>query len=201
MNLHGRHMRGILDEIGVEQNVSQRRLAHRLGIALGLTNLLLKRVVAKGWVKVVRVRPNRVLYLLTPAGIAAKARLTREYLQGTLQFYTEARERIRERFADLSGELKGQPTPKRIVFFGAGETAEIGYVSLQETDLELVGVVDAARTRPFFGLPIDRPSTLTSESLSGRAFDRLVVMSLRDDHDIRRKLERSGIAADRIFWL
>lgn len=201
MSQHGRHMRGILDAIETGQNVSQRRLANRLGIALGLTNLLLRRIIAKGWVKVVHVQPNRVRYLLTPAGISAKARLTREYLQGTMQFYTEARERIRERFAELSSELDGQSPPKRIVFFGANETAEIGYVSLQETDLQLVGVVDGSRTRPFFGLPICAPSALTPASLNGSAFDRIVVMSLRDDEDIRVNLERIGFRSEQVFWL
>jgi len=99
---HGRQIRGILLEIEANDLVSQRHLSQRLGIALGLTNLLLRRIVAKGWIKVVHIRPNRVRYLLTPAGIAAKARLTREYLASTLSFYADARERIRERFAELS---------------------------------------------------------------------------------------------------
>src|SRR4051812_42552228 len=98
MNRHGRHMRGILLELESGEAVSQRRLSDRLGIALGLTNLLLRRVIAKGWVKVVHVQRNRVRYLLTPAGIAAKVHLTREYLEGTLHFYADARERVAERF-------------------------------------------------------------------------------------------------------
>src|SRR6266849_501649 len=148
-------MRGILTAIEADHGVSQRRLAHRLGIALGLTNLLLRRIIAKGWVKVVHIQRNRVSYLLTPAGIAAKAKLTREYLEGTLQFYAEARERVRDRFAELSRQLTSESVAsKRIVFYGEGEVAEIGYVSLQETDLQLVGVVDALRAKPFFGLPV-----------------------------------------------
>src|SRR4029078_13053176 len=99
----------------------------------------------------------RVRYLLTPAGIAAKARLTREYLESSLTFYAEARERIRERFAELSAELGAAGPTKRIVFLGAGEVAEIGYVSLQETDLELVGVIDSTRTKHVFGPPVQTP--------------------------------------------
>ena len=199
MNLHGRHMRGILLEIEADDAVSQRHLSARLGIALGLTNLLLRRIVAKGWVKVVHIRPNRVRYLLTPAGLAAKARLTREYLQGTMQFYAEARERVRERFGELSAELDARGSLKRIVFYGAGEIAEIGYVSLQETDLTLVGVVDGTRTKPFFGLPVHTPERLKSEALDG-AFDRLVIMCFEAD-GVRANLERLGIAPDVAFWI
>jgi len=200
MNRHGDHMRGLLLEIEAGQAVSQRRLAGRLGIALGLTNLLLRRIIAKGWVKVVHVRSNRVRYLLTPAGIAAKAKLTREYLQGTVRFYAEARARVRERFAELSRELAGQPGPKRIAFLGAGELAEIGYVSLQESDLQLVAVVDAARTGPFFGLPVQRPDALSACSVNGCAFDRLVVMSF-DGATVGGDLMTRGIPSERVFWI
>lgn len=193
-------MRGILLEIEADDAVSQRHLSQRLGIALGLTNLLLRRVVAKGWVKVVHIRPNRVRYLLTPSGIAAKARLTREYLEGTLQFYTEARERVRERFTELSAALEAVAGLKRIVFFGTGEIAEIGYVSLQETDLHLVGVVDVSRTKPFFGMPVLPPERLDGTSLDGQTFDRLVVMQLTDE-GVRRTLGRCGVADASIFWV
>jgi DNA-binding MarR family transcriptional regulator len=198
MNPHGRHMRGILHEIQADEAVSQRHLSARLGIALGLTNLLLRRIVAKGWVKMVHIRPNRVRYLLTPAGLAAKARLTREYLEGTVQFYTEARERVRERFAELSTELDAHGCSKRIVFYGAGEIAEIGYVSLQETDLELVAVVDGARTKPFFGIPVHPPERLQQPALHGLAFDRLVIMCFEAD-GARANLERLGFAPERVF--
>lgn len=193
-------MRGILVEIEADDRVSQRHLSQRLGMALGLTNLLVRRIVAKGWVKATHIHPNRVRYLLTPAGIAAKARLTREYLESSLTFYAEARERIRERFAELSAELGGDAPSKRIVFLGAGEIAEIGYVSLQETDLELVGVIDGTRLKPFFGVPVQQPDRLTGLSLAGQSFDRLVVMSF-EKRRTRAALDTLGVPPERVFWI
>jgi DNA-binding MarR family transcriptional regulator len=193
-------MRGILLEIESNDGVSQRHLARRLGIALGLTNLLVRRIVAKGWVKVTHIHPNRVRYLLTRAGIAAKARLTREYLESSLLFYAEARERIRERFGELSAELDAAGPTKRIVFLGAGEIAEIGYVSLQETDLQLVAVIDATRVKPFFGLPVQQPDPLAAASLGEQPFDRLVVMSF-EKKKTRAALDKLGVAPDRVFWI
>jgi DNA-binding MarR family transcriptional regulator len=200
VNHHGRHMRGILLEIEADHAVSQRHLSHRLGIALGLTNLLLRRIIAKGWVKVVHIQPNRVRYLLTPAGIAAKARLTREYLEGTIQFYTDARERVRERFAELSGDLDGLGLSKDIAFYGAGEIAEIGYVSLQETDLRLIAVVDDARKKPFFGVPVHPPEDLHASAVGDHRFERLVVMSF-DAAGIAARLDALGIGPERVFWI
>ena len=196
---HGR-LRGILLEIEADGTVSQRHLARRLGIALGLTNLLVRRIVAKGWVKVVHLRPNRVRYLLTPAGIAAKSRLTREYLQSTLAFYAEARERLRDRFRELSAELERHGASKRIVFYGGGEIAEIGYVSLQQTDLELVAVIGDASTRSFFGVPIYAEDHLRDGSVDGRPFDRLVVMSFTRER-LEDRLSHRGLPDDRVFWL
>src|SRR5579862_343661 len=131
------HLRELLDVIESDPGVSQRSLASRLGIALGLANLLLKRVVVKGWVKTVRISPNRVRYLLTPTGIAEKARMSRAYLQYSVRFYGYARDRIRESFAALSAQWPDARSEesKPIVFFGTSEVAEIGYVCLQETDL------------------------------------------------------------------
>src|ERR1051325_6352873 len=91
---HDAHTREILAEIERGKAVTQRSLSKRLGIALGLTNSLIRRLVNKGYVKVVNVRPNRVKYLITPAGIAEKTRATRSYLARTLNLYTETRQHI-----------------------------------------------------------------------------------------------------------
>jgi DNA-binding MarR family transcriptional regulator len=50
---HEHHSRRILDAFESDHGVSQRSLAKELGIALGLTNLLVKRLVRKGWVRVI----------------------------------------------------------------------------------------------------------------------------------------------------
>jgi DNA-binding MarR family transcriptional regulator len=199
------HIRQILDVLERDPSVSQRSLASRLGIALGLTNLLLKRLVIKGWVRVVRVRPNRVRYLLTPTGIAEKARMSRAYLQYSIHFYADARDRIRETFAALSLQLPppdAGATRKRIVFYGTGEVAEIGYVCLQETDLELVAVIDDSGRQRFFNVPVHSSGELSAGGLGGAAFDRLVVMSFDGDGDqIRTALARTGFPEDKTFWI
>ena len=200
MSSHGPNIRIMLLEIEANAGVSQRRLSQRLGMALGLTNLLVRRIIANGWVKVVRTGPNRVRYLLTPAGLVAKARLTREYLASSLLLYAEARERIRDRLGELSAQLDAAGRTKRVVFLGTGEIAEIGYISLQETDLELVGVIDAERRKPFFGIPVEPADRLRGSRLGGRPFDRLVVMSL-EQKKARAALAGIELSTERIFWI
>jgi EPS-associated MarR family transcriptional regulator len=64
---------------------SQRELARELGVSLGKAHYLLRALVGKGWVKANNFRRNdsqsAYAYLLTPAGIGEKIRLTRDYLR------------------------------------------------------------------------------------------------------------------------
>lgn len=200
---HEEHSLKILDAFESNHDVSQRSLANNLGIALGLTNLLVKRLVRKGWVQVSNIKPNRVRYLITPTGIAEKTRLSREYFDSSLHFYRKTRSRIQEQFATLSHEwpTNGMTTQKRVVFYGAGEVAEIGYVCLPETDLQLVGVVDPGGASRFFNLSVSAPAALDGLSLNGESFGRLVVMSFGNPESLRAEMQALSVPHECVFWL
>lgn len=196
-------MRQILSEVASGKEVSQRSLSRQLGIALGLTNLLLKRLIHKGWVRMIHVKPSRFAYLITPTGLAEKTRMSRDYVAQSTRYYAETRDRILENFWELSSEWPvGAPVgSKRVVFYGAGVIAEVGYVCLQSTDLTLVGVVDERREAPFFGMPVHRPASLSGGQLAGAAFDRLVVMNLETLPSIEQALKAAAVPPRAVFWL
>ena len=199
---HDQFTHRILTEIEAGNRLSQRSLSRDLGIALGLTNLLVRHIVRKGWVRIIRIKPNRVRYLLTPAGMAEKARMSRVALQNSIRFYVDARERIRERFATLSRELpRDGPAAKRIVFYGSGEVAEVGYVCLQGTGLQLVGLVDDQGRERFFDVPVHDPALLHATDINGSPFRPVVVMSFGKTDKIRVQLEALTIPPDRVFWI
>src|SRR5687768_6799267 len=135
--------RRVLQAIASGQRITQRSLSNELGVALGLTNLLIRRLVARGYVKVAGIGTRHIRYLMPAAGWEALAHATRRSLQNTVVLYTETREQIRSSLSAISQrcEVDGSGQ-KRVVFYGAGDVAEIAYVSLQSTDLTLVGVVD-----------------------------------------------------------
>ena len=85
----------LLEAVEENSRVTQRSLATKLGIALGLTNVYLKRLVRKGYIKCVNVQSNRITYLITPRGIAEKARLTYEFMDYSLHLYGEVRQHLR----------------------------------------------------------------------------------------------------------
>jgi hypothetical protein len=137
-------------------------------VALGLTNLLIRRVVNKGYVRVARMGTRHVRYLMTPAGWEALARTTRLSMANTVHLYSQTREQIRASLTALSDRcVPDAQGEKRVVFYGAGDVAEIAYVSLQRTDLTLVGVVDDRKRGKFFDVEICDPERLTPEALNG----------------------------------
>jgi len=81
-------------------DVSQRELARRMGLSLGKTNYCLRAVMEKGWVKARNFRNSRnkaaYMYVLTPSGITAKARITRRFLKRKIVEYEQLRIEIEE---------------------------------------------------------------------------------------------------------
>ncbi len=143
----------ILDLLGaVEDNAhaSQRRLSISLGVALGLTNALIKRCVRKGYIKVKAIPAGRYGYYLTPRGFTEKSRLTAEYLKISFDFFRRARTETDELLAFAASQGW-----RRIALAGCGEMAEIATLAARETGVELVGILDPADNRPSFGgLPV-----------------------------------------------
>ena len=70
----------VLSYINREKDVSQRKIAKQMGLSLGQTNLILHNLVKKGLLKIERITPKKVKYILTPQGIAKNAKRTYSYL-------------------------------------------------------------------------------------------------------------------------
>lgn len=140
---------GMLSAVERSSDVTQRKLASELGIALGLANAYLKRLVKKGYIKATQAPANRYLYYLTPQGFAEKSALTAEYLSQSFKFFRDARKQCTETFENCQAN-----NWRRVVLCGAGDLAEIAILSAQEFDVELVGVVDAEfRETSFLSVP------------------------------------------------
>lgn len=194
--------RRILQAIASGERVTQRSLAGELGVALGLTNLLVRRLVSKGYVTMGKVGTRHVRYLMTTEGREALGRATRLSLENTVRLYTDTREQIRTTLASVSATCDRDAAGlKRVVFYGAGDVAEIAYVSLQRTDLTLVGIVDDKRRGRFFGVDICGSERLTPSTVNGIAYAHLVVTSVRRAEAIRKRLDDRGIPSSRVSSL
>jgi DNA-binding MarR family transcriptional regulator len=189
MNLQGQRDLLLLTELERDGAVTQRSLAIKLGVALGLTNLYLKRLARKGYIKITTIPSHRVRYLLTPQGFAEKSRLTYLYMQYSLSHYRDMRARLREALSYAAS--KGT---KRVVIYGTGELAEMAYLSLREMDMTLVGFVDDSRQDSFLSYPIWPP-----EALSGWEFDTVLLADFDHSAGHRAKLRERQVPDSKII--
>ena len=179
----------ILEKVANNGTPSQRDLARDLNISLGLVNSFIKRLAKKGYFKIGHLPKNRVRYILTPRGIAEKSRLTYEYIQYSFKFYKDARQKLRDLYAEL--ETQGV---RCIVFYGAGDLAEIAYLSLQQSCIELVAVVDDGRV----GNNFMQFTVAHSDRIESFWFDRILITSVDSKESIFGKIATMGISPGRV---
>jgi DNA-binding MarR family transcriptional regulator len=180
----------LLSEISGDQQLSQRELANRLGIALGLVNSYLKNLVAKGFVRVANFPKNRYAYLLTPKGFAEKSRLAYQHLSYFSGLYTVARQDYLKLFRALAAEgVKG------VAFCGIDEVAEIAYLSLKEVGLELELVMDLETAPQTF---FDKQVVTPADGLAA-CTHCIVITSLKRGDALHEELLRMGVAPEVIY--
>jgi DNA-binding MarR family transcriptional regulator len=191
MDVEDRRNLQALEAIAEDAHITQRTLSTKLGMALGLTNIYLRRLVRKGYVKCVNVQSNRLRYLLTPTGIAEKTRLTYEFMEYSLFLYGQVRLHLRTVLQSAVRENR-----KRIAIYGTGEAAELAYLSITELGLELVAVFDGADAERFLGHAV-----IPIAQHHATAFDLLLVATLDRPAKLVERMLELGIERDRLVVL
>lgn len=110
----------LLEKIEYDPDITQANLAAQLGVAVGTVNWHLKRFVAKGYVKVKRAQRRKLRYIITPEGIAFRARLTVNYIEQSMQLYRLIRSRVQEAVKEIN--LAGHDSVR---IAGDGDIADI----------------------------------------------------------------------------
>ena len=125
----------------IEKNpsVSQRKLSDQLGVALGVINGFIKKMVYEGMIAVKGTNHKHITYFLTPKGFTEKERLTYHFLDQTIIFYADLKGRVNDGLDNLIS--KGH---KNILCYGAGQIMELVFVVLNSTrsGLNILGIVD-----------------------------------------------------------
>ena len=182
----------ILEETDNGQLPSQRYLADRLNVSLGLVNSFLKRLVNKGYFKITSIPANRVKYILTPKGAAEKSRLTYEYIQYSFKFYKESRLRLQKIFSRLSNE-----SVRKIVFYSVSDLTEVAYLSMLESDISLAAIVDATRE----GETIIGREIIGLDKLVNYGYDRVLLTGIGNEDRSIGQLVEHGVAVDDIVLI
>lgn len=123
----------LLEHVERDPDVNQSTLARQLGVAVGTVNWHLKRLVAKGYVKVQRAERKKLRYIITPEGIALRARLTVDYIERSFDLYRKTRQRAKEHLEKLR-----QAGFDRVRIEGEGDVAEVCRLSCLEQGFAIV---------------------------------------------------------------
>jgi predicted transcriptional regulator len=111
----------IIDRISIaEGSITQRQIAEHAGLSLGLTNIILKKLIKTGYIKVKQLNPKKMQYILTAKGIAEKAQKSYHYVFKTIREIRQINDSIQ---VLLSNEY--QLGTRRIGVLGGNDLAEI----------------------------------------------------------------------------
>lgn len=123
----------LLENIENDPDVNQSTLATQLGVAVGTVNWHIKRLIAKGYVKVKRAERKKLRYIITPEGIALRARLALDYVEHSLSLYRKTRQRVNDHLKTI--EAAGH---KKVRIAGKGDVADICRLTCLEHGVEVV---------------------------------------------------------------
>jgi len=122
----------LLESIEHDPDVSQAGLASQLGVAVGTINWHIKRLIEKGYVKIKRAERKKLRYIITPEGIALRARLTVDFIEQQFNLYRSTRKRVKEHL-----ELVQQAGYHSIRLVGEGDVADVCKLTCIEQGIEL----------------------------------------------------------------
>lgn len=127
------HELSLLEHIEKDPDVTQADLATQLGVAVGTVNWHLKRLISKGYVKVMHAERRKLRYLITPEGLAKRAMLTVDYIEQQFLLYR----RIRIKVKDVLVMLQKDGIHS-IRIDGEGDVADICRLTCIEQGMEVV---------------------------------------------------------------
>lgn len=130
----------ILEHIEKDPDATQATLASQLGVAVGTVNWHLKRLIDKGYVKVRRAERRKLRYIITPEGLALRARLTIDYISNSFHLYRLVRGRV----MDVIHEARAMGYTA-VQLEGDGDVAEVCRLTCMEQGLHLVEDTNAPR--------------------------------------------------------
>jgi len=117
----------VINEVSKNVNLTQRQISRKVGMSLGMVNIILKKLARKGYVKARQLNGKKIQYILTPRGFAEKARRSYLYFLRTIASVKKIKGEIQE---IIQKEYeKGQ---RSFIILGRGELGDIVEISLRD---------------------------------------------------------------------
>ncbi len=123
----------IIEELARRKDLTQRELSARTKLSLGAMNVIIKRLVRRGFLKTVNLTPKKVEYIITPRGFSEKTNKSYHYIQKTVDLVKQVRAEIARIVLDEYN--RGQ---KKFAVLGHDDLADIIELALKGFDYERV---------------------------------------------------------------
>ena len=161
-------------ELKDDPSLSQRSLAHKLNISLGLTNSILQNLIHRGLIKAKKMTGRKILYLITPKGMVQATNFIYDRVRETQHYYQYAKDLLTTHFTNLYD--KGV---RKAAIYGTGQLAEITYLSLLDSPLKLHSILTDDLTsskKKFLGHEILTLSDFTQKISQTPAPENLIIL-------------------------
>ena len=180
-----KHLETLL-EIKDNPSVSQRSLAHKLNISLGLTNAIIKNLIYRGWIKAKKDTGRKLLYLITPQGMANVSRLMYTRFQETLHYYHYTKDLLTAYLMKLY-----QQGEKTVNIYGTGQLAEITYYAGVSTPLKLNAIItDDPSKKIFLGHEVFSLSDFIEKYSKNISQENLILLCTTDKEKLSQEISK-----------
>jgi DNA-binding Lrp family transcriptional regulator len=86
----------LINILGKGLATNQREISNHMNLSLGMVNLLLRRLAAKGFIRIEQLNSKKVQYLLTPKGFSEKVRKSMKYTMNTIHSISLIRHELKK---------------------------------------------------------------------------------------------------------
>lgn len=117
----------LVNIVGAKIGSNQRDLSRHMDLSLGMTNMLIRRLITKGYIRIKQLNKRKVEYILTPRGLSEKMRKSVKYTLKTINSIGLIKNRLHKILSELYA--KGE---RKFAIFGRSDLALLVEIVLKE---------------------------------------------------------------------
>jgi DNA-binding MarR family transcriptional regulator len=170
-------------ELERNPSTSQRSLAGKLNISLGLTNEILQNLIHRGWVKASKLKGRKWLYLITPAGMSKATQFAFQRFQETQKYFWDAENIIISLLESLHNKGKG-----KLIILGKNQYTKLIILASTDSPIELTMIIsDEQPQKNFLGHQVVSIDEFTKKiNQAPEEYQHTIIISV--DRELRKSL-------------
>lgn len=125
----------IINSLTRNEDASQRDISNDIGASLGLTNILINRLVKKGYLKARKLNARKIKYIITPRGLKEKTRKTYNFMKRSFSVI----KKIEIIISDFAVKMRDDGKEEFIII-GEGELSDITRLVLHSLNFKSITI-------------------------------------------------------------